>query len=241
MNNKGFALSAVIYGILIVFLVLIFSILSVLVIRGNTLSKIKENAYKNINNESDSSVAMPVIIADFASINITSDASDYVTLDYNINVLSPYNYEITNNVEGNIITYKAFDGSEEKASITRNINLNASPLEQTYEYKKDFEKVLLNPGLYKLETWGAKGSSNGNHTAGYLYLDTKKIVYIYVGGKGTHGYNSNISHISYREGLFNGDAIISSASIPELLDASIEEGTSTTGRVKITSLIYFTK
>ena len=36
MNNKGFAVSSIIYAILIIFLILVFSVLSILVTRGNT-------------------------------------------------------------------------------------------------------------------------------------------------------------------------------------------------------------
>ena len=31
-----------------------------------------------------------------------------------------------------------------------------------------YEKVLLDPGLYKSEVWGAKGTNNGNYASGYL-------------------------------------------------------------------------
>ena len=70
MNNKGFAISGIMYGILIIFLILVFSVLSILVTRGNTLSKIKENALNTITGTTDSTVIMSDIVADFNTINI---------------------------------------------------------------------------------------------------------------------------------------------------------------------------
>ena len=88
MNNKGFAISSIMYGILIIFLILVFSTLSILVTRGNSLSKIKNNALNTIIGGSDDTAMMSNIVADFSSMNITSDASNHVTVNYNINLLS---------------------------------------------------------------------------------------------------------------------------------------------------------
>ena len=245
MNNKGFAISSIMYGILIIFLILVFSTLSVLVTRGNSLSKIKNNALSTIIGGSDDTVTMSNIVADFTSMNITSDASNHVTIDYNINVSSPYGYTIESSVSGDTITYTASAGSETMDTITRTLNTDASPLVTDYEYKKSYTKVLLNPGLYKFDVWGAKTTVDGNHTSGYLYLEEKKIVYIYTGGKGRTGFNAGHSHVSYTEGLLSelGNNVI----ISDNYIGGVSEGTTETavrngnGKVTITSLIYFTK
>ncbi len=243
MNNKGFALSGIIYGILIIFLLLIFGVLSLMMVRGNTLVRIRENALNNIKNTSDDTVEMNTIIADFNTINLVSNASDYVTIDYTMNVYTPYNYRISHAIAGSNITYSAYNGSTLVTSLIRNINTSAEPLVNEYGYIKGYEKVLLDPGLYKLEVWGGKGTNNGNYASGYLYLKDKKIIYIFVGGKGTHGYNDTITHIAYKNVDYNNDAvIISSIKEPDLINPTFEEATNNSvGRVKITSLIYFTK
>lgn len=245
MNNKGFAISSIMYGILIIFLILVFSVLSILITRGNTLHKIKDNAIQTIIGGDSDNVTMSPIVADFTTMNITSDASSHGTIDYNINVLSPYGYRITSSVSGNTITYKAYNGTELIDTVNKNLNNNASPEVKEYEYKKGYEKVLLNPGLYKLEVWGAKTTNNGNHASGYLNLTEKKIVYIYTGGKGRLGYNDGNSHISYTEGLLSelGDnVIISNNYTGGVTEGNIENTVNNNnGKVKITGLIYFTK
>ena len=245
MNNKGFAISSIMYGILIIFLILVFSTLSILVTRGNSLSKIKNNALNTIIGGTDDTVMMSDIVADFTAMNITSDAANHTTIDYNINVYSPYGYTIESSVSGNTITYTASNGSETVDTVTKTLNTGASPLVNEYEYKKGYEKVLLNPGLYKLDVWGAKTTSNGNHASGYLYLETKKIVYIYAGGKGRSGYNGGHSHISYNEGLLSDlgeNIIISDNYIGGVTEGATETAVRTgNGKVTITSLIYFTK
>nr|MBP3258998.1 hypothetical protein [Bacilli bacterium] len=245
MNNKGFAISSIMYGILIIFLILVFSTLSILVTRGNSLSKIKNNALNTIIGGSDDTAVMSNIVADFSSMNITSDAADHVTINYNINVYSPYGYVIESSVSGNTITYTASSSGEVIDTVTKTLVTDASPLVHDYEYKKGYEKVLLNPGLYKLDVWGAKTTANGNHASGYLYLEEKKIVYIYVGGKGRTGYNAGHSHISYNEGLLSTlgeNIIISDGYIGGVTEGNIENEVRTgNGKVTITSLIYFTK
>ena len=239
MNNKGFALSGIIYGVLIIFIMLVLSVMSVLVVRGNTLFKIKENALNSITDNDLDDINMSPIIADFTTFNVTSDATNYVTLNYKLNVYSPYNYNITSSVSGNTITYNVYNSSLLVTTITKTLNNNAEALENDYEYKKESEKILLNPGLYKLEVWGASSSSLGSYASGYLYLEDKAIVYVNVGGKGRYGYNDGETTISYGE---QSGVIISSNTGSNLIAPTSTPNTWTgNGKAKITSLIYFTK
>lgn len=48
MNNKGFAISGIVYSILILFLLLVFSVLGMLVTRKTALDKIRNNALQTI-------------------------------------------------------------------------------------------------------------------------------------------------------------------------------------------------
>ena len=248
MNNKGFALSGIIYGILIIFLLLIFSILSLMMVRGNTLFKIKENDFNTIKNNEDETVSMNEIIADFTKINVTSDANNHGEVDYNYNVYSPYNYEIRSSVSDGTITYSAYESDVLKTSITREIDLAASAKVDEFTYKKDYEKVLLNPGIYKLEAWSSN-RLGGNYVSGYITLTNKKIIYIYAGANSKTGFNSGASHISYKIGeldKLSADDILIAASEDTISDKLTEVTTATdqndgSGKIKITSLIYFTK
>ena len=248
MNNKGFAISSIIYGILIIFIMLVLSILSLMTIRGNTLSKIKENALNNIKQVANEEVTMNTIIADFNTMNINSDASNHIEIDYTINVYSPQNYRIESEISGSNIIYKAYDGDDLVTSTTKAINTSADPLISEYTYNKSYEKVLLAPGLYKLEVWSSD-KLDGAYAKGYLNLEDKAIIYIYVGGKGRNAYNGGATHIAYKNGLLsdvNSDDVIISASSQSTTSSLLEPETSTNqnegnGKAKITSLIYFTK
>lgn len=252
MNNKGFAVSSIIYGILILFLILIFSILSILVTRGNTLSKIKENALNAIKGVNDTDISMDAIVADFKTLHITSEADKHVTIDYELNVYSPYNYRLETTVNNNKITYKAYKNTSLVLSLERNLELNANPKSITYDYTGEIEEVLLDPGLYRLEVWGAKTNTNGNYVTGYLYLKNKTIIYVAVGAanKGDRkGFNNGATHISYSKKLLSDikeSNIIIGASqtnyVSGVTESSYQNNVQVgNGQVKITSLIYYTK
>lgn len=271
MNNKGFAISSIIYGILIIFLLLVFSTLSILVTRGDTLHKIKINVLNAIKGIDDTIVTMDALVADFKTMNVTSDASSYVTIDYNLNVYSPYNYRIQNNVSGNKIIYSAYNGANLMMSLERDLNSSASPSVQTYEYSGQEEQILLEPGLHKIEVWGGSGSTGkGAYSIGYLYLTDKKIAYVNVGSEkksSKEAYNNGYTHIALSKGLYanvnRNDVIIAAGGNGNegYIDYSglTNKNTVSTpgscfgdtatsncmkegnGYVKITSLIYFTK
>ncbi|MBR1377193.1 MAG: hypothetical protein IJ565_05255 [Bacilli bacterium] len=263
MNNKGFAVSSIIYGILIIFLIVVASILSLLITRGSALNKIKKNALSAIKGNDTSSIPMDAIVADFSTINITSDAPSYTTINYNINVYSPFGYEIRNSISGAQITYTAYDNSNVVDSVVKNIQTNAEPLVEDYKNTDGEEKVLLSPGLYKLEVWGAENSNPGGYSVGYLYTEEMMIIYINVGSKS--GYNGSATHIAKTSGILSNlnsnDVIISAGGngTVGIASASLKSsnviGTSTcpnkdatsnctksgNGYARITSLIYYTK
>ena len=252
MNNRGFAVSSIIYAILIIFLILIFSVLSLLVTRGNTLSKIKNNAIMAVKGINDTDVSMDSLVADFTTMNITSDASHYGEIDYTLNVYSPYNYRIEHTISGNNITYKAYNGNTVALSLTRTLNKNATPKVDTYEYKGEPEAIFLSPGLYKIEVWGAKTSSKGSYSVGFLSLRDNTLVYAYVGGQSVgsaYGFNNGSTHIAYKDdyldNINDSNVLISAGSkniVSGVTNGSTQTGVNSgDGSIKITSLIYFTK
>jgi len=70
---------------------------------------------------------------------------------------------------------------------------------QTFNYTGAVQSITLDPGTYKLETWGAQGGTDGGSTGGLggysigtISLSAKTTLYIGVGGSGslsTGGYN----------------------------------------------------
>ena len=262
MNNKGFTISSLVYGILIIFLLLVFSTLSLLITRGNTLSKIKQNAIMIIQGKNESSVSESKIVADWTTMNISEDASSYVTIDYNINVLSPFGYRISNSVSGSTITYSVTDTDNNQTTIERTLNLNAPHKVDDYVYEEKIKQVILDPGLYLFEVWAGAKASPGTYSKGYFYTPERKIIYVNVGGAGSNlrsGYNDGTSYISLdKEGndilissLTNlaagqfGSALTNTATY-QSSNCANKTATETCakqgdGAIKITSLIYYTK
>ena len=62
LNNKGFALSGIIYSILILFLVLIFAVLTVLGSRKLILDKLKNDVMNELNNSNNVQEEVPNLI-----------------------------------------------------------------------------------------------------------------------------------------------------------------------------------
>lgn len=63
-------------------------------------------------------------------------------------------------------------------------------------YSGDYHSILLPPGLYELECWGAQGGSyasnyaaggKGGYAKGELTLDEPTALFLYAGGKGSYG------------------------------------------------------
>lgn len=198
MNRKGFAISGLVYGILIIFLLLIFSVLGILVGRKASLDKIRDNALavvtgKNVGLKLD---PLPNILADWSTMYINNEVAT-LDIDYlNLGVSSPTGYKIENETDFSLgspnkkynITYKAVDGAVID-QVTKNI-IEKNDIIYNFAYTGDRQETVLGPGIYKLEVWGASGGmdttiSNGSYASGYLVLDSVSKLYIYVGGRGS--------------------------------------------------------
>ena len=88
MNKKGFAVSGIIYSILILFLILIFSILSILGGRKLILDKLKNDVMNKLNDEvfelayrDRSGANRPELLSNM--IPIRYDGSNWVYVDIN--------------------------------------------------------------------------------------------------------------------------------------------------------------
>lgn len=84
-----------------------------------------------------------------------------------------------------------------------------------FNYSGSIEKVILEPGTYKLETWGGQGGNNGGkggYSYGNITLEETKTLYIVVGGAGEYtasngviakgGYNGGNDATGYNNGEF---------------------------------------
>ena len=256
MNNKGYAITSVIYGILLIFLLVVFSTLSILITRGNTLNKIKKNAVNTVIGNNDSS-SFPYYVADFEQVNVTSDASLYGTVNYNNYVISPYGYDVSNTVSGSTINYSVTNNGVLIDSFSKTLDTDAQALVTNYDYTSSVEKVMLDPGIYKLEVWGGETvGASGTYAAGYITLSERVILYVNVGGAKSgskNGYNGGVTSIAFDSS--STDKLIASnntfgASMSNTFyydsDCNNDDAVSScrkngNGYIKISSLVYVTK
>ena len=258
MNNKGYAITSVIYGILLIFLLVVFSTLSILITRGNTLNKIKKNALNTVAGNVDTT-SIPYYVADFDNINVVDGASNYGTIDYNSFVISPYGYDITNTLSGDTINYRITNRGSLVTDFTKTLVTGANALVTNYDYTSKVEKVMLEPGIYKLETWGGETvGASGVYASGYITLSERTILYINVGGSKVgmrDGYNSGNTIVASDSDMNN--ILISSSntysfgsdvSNTSYYDSTCTNDTATincrkngNGYIRISSLVYTTK
>ena len=101
------------------------------------------------------------------------------------------------------------------SQITPNCDVYITGITRTlYElgYTGEVDNIILQPGTYKLECWGAQGgyrstsyinmAGKGAYSVGYITLDDNTPVYAYVGGSGntggaTGGFNGGGSRATY--------------------------------------------
>src|SRR5574344_1160662 len=204
MNKKGFAISIIMYSILIMFIVLLISIMGVLASRKMLLDKSKKDVISFLNaQESTITATYETNEVEYGIDNLlpgkffeTESTSVECTID---NII----YDNTDSLEEGEYTVKCAIKYEEieYASATTVIKM----VNNSFEYTKDFiyngeyeEWIVPKTGYYQVEAWGAQGggttglttsshSGFGGYTAGTIYMLKNEIYYIYVGGSGTYG------------------------------------------------------
>lgn len=93
------------------------------------------------------------------------------------------------------VVYTATNQGNKKATKTVTVTVSDEPFEPlTFGYTGAVQTTVLQPGIYKVELWGAQGGNLhcavgglGAYVTGNLTLTTAKTLNIYVGGQ--NGYN----------------------------------------------------
>lgn len=75
-----------------------------------------------------------------------------------------------------------------------------------FPYTGQVQRVTLNPGIYKLEAWGASGGGDasmagqGGYTTGTITLNKTTTLYVYVGEAGTRSHQGNGAAATFNGG-----------------------------------------
>lgn len=195
LNNKGFAISSMLYSILLLFLMLIVGVLAVLGNRKVILDKVKNEIVTDLTQNraySFSFTHKDILLANTAKVSdFTFDLLDDVKiLDQNGNVVhteitttSTPTFDATKNGTY-VVTYRAnYQGNVIEEERTIEV---IDPITYEYTYTgKEQQFVVPATGLYQTELWGAQG---GN-ISGKAYNEDGSVranKITYTGGKGAY-------------------------------------------------------
>ena len=204
MNNKGFAITSFLYGILIAFL-LIFSILLVNIINTRlSLNSIKINVKEELEGSTNSQgelYAKLVVETQKKTIVVNEDIDlldgvyleryDGEVLETSISYTSSPEFDNTT-IGTYVINYSAVVNGIEY--INHKIVEVTEKVEWTFDFTGEEQTITIpKTGYYSLKTWGAQGGSYsetivggyGAYASGTVYLEKGEILYINVGGQGT--------------------------------------------------------
>ncbi|MDD3341262.1 MAG: glycine-rich protein [Bacilli bacterium] len=212
-NQQGFAISGVIYSLLVLFVILLTALLTLLLNQKLILDKTNQSLLNGINGEADIAFRFDykhIVIANTSKVqNFNFDLLDGVSVVSNKDKKKLPSASITytsaptfNSAVNGVykITYTAKFGIYE-ITEQRMIEV-ADPIINTYAYTGSAQ-TFTSPikGIYQVQLWGASGGNidgflggKGAYTRGELGLENGSKLYLQIGSKGsdsdyTGGYN----------------------------------------------------
>ena len=164
MNNKGFAISGIIYSILILFLLLIFSIISIMGARKMILDKLKNDVMSELNNNdikcADKSSLICKLYSQYNEYNETGLLRD--KNDTNIYYFKGSNEQVSNNFlwyGGHLWRVVEFDMNEKTLTlITQQPLTIIVPSHPIWTDEKTYESSYINTWLNEY-FWNSLDSS----------------------------------------------------------------------------------
>ena len=207
LNQNGFAISSILYSIMVLFLMLLLSILGILGSRKATLDRTKKDILEELNNNFSYNKFT------FAHRNITivnsGNRDDIVyalmdgvsALDENGNQIPRENisYELDlDNLENidYIVTYRANTGGKTIVGTRKVTFTDMQTIEEYSAADESKEFIPRYDGNYKIELWGSQSNtgtkSNGSYTSGNILLSTKDTLHVYVGSQSNSFNTGNI-------------------------------------------------
>jgi len=211
INNKGFAISSMLYSILLLFLMLLLGVFAILGSRKVILDKIKSEIVTDLTQNRSYNFLFEhqnIALSNTSKVsNYTFDLLDGVVIvDQNGNMVeatitTTSSPTFNSAVNGTYtVNYSAtYEGKNIEAQRVIEV---VDPIILEYAYTGDVQELnIANKGVYRAELWGASGGDfspytggKGAYTSGNIDLTAGTNLYIYIGGKGvdkgaTGGYN----------------------------------------------------
>lgn len=198
MNKNGMIITSLLYSILALFILILFSIILTYGIRKTLMTNVSEEIVNDLDFIPPQIIGLatlPVFIGQtFSSANY---AAGLIAIDNNDeDVTETIECELNGTDIECIATDSSGNTSEEFVRTTTNIT------SIDYYYTGSYQIFTpANTGIYQIELWGATGGDNGKgaYTKGQIELQTGQNLYVYVGGMPTStsgGYNGGGSSYS---------------------------------------------
>lgn len=232
IDNRGFAISGILYPVFILFIALIFGIVGILASSKSLLDKIKLEIEMELNGES----LNPILLMNGEDVSVAKGYQFSIydgvkAFAYDGKEIGPeqINYDIypSLNVDSNkivdtstpgeyTVVYTVLD-SRGRASVSNRV-LRIGELEKfDFVYNGNFQKFVVPfSGIYKLEAWGAEGGGTtestkgvslggkGAYTVGETTLLKDDQLYVLVGESGGNFTTANVGNTALYTSKFNG-------------------------------------
>ena len=209
LNNKGFAISGVLYPIFVLFLILLFGTISNLATAKAVIDRNKIDIEKQLNGDN----VNPYFVMDGHDITINTGYSYTETTgvkayssegkELGLEQITVTSVPAFNNSATGVynITYSVTDARGRTTIDTKKVTV-ATQLPSIYNYTGDVQTfTTTKKGVYKIELWGASGGNGnsalanngtivyggkGGYVSGVISLNSEVNLYLYVGGQGTN-------------------------------------------------------
>lgn len=213
LNNKGFAVSGVLYPILVLFLMLLLGVLNITSARKTVFDKTKNDIIDELNDpNSQNTPVITVIGKDITILNNTNIPGFNFDLKDNVTAVNSAGEPFTQNEimvksdpefnpsrSGTYhIIYTVSDQYGKRASANRTVRV-VNQQEQAnswyYSYTGSYEKLTIpKNALYQIQAWGASGyggdlAGKGSYTRGEIELAADEELFLFVGEGGTRKEN----------------------------------------------------
>ena len=208
LNNKGFAVSGILYPILILFIMVLIGVLDIMSSRKAVFDQAKDDIITELNDPNSlKSPVVTVVGTNVTILNNTNVPGFNYDLKENVSAVNSNGEqmlkneimiqsepEFAPNKNGTYrITYIVTDSNGKRASASRIVNVVGQESDKNswyYSFTGSYDKLTIpKNGLYQIQAWGASGyggslGGKGAYTRGEIELLANDELYMFIGEAG---------------------------------------------------------
>lgn len=198
MNKNGMIITSLLYAILALFILILFSIIITFDIRKTLLNNISDEIVNDLD-------FIPPQIIGLSELPVFENQT-FIDINYSAGLIAIDNSDgdVTETIECQLSgTNISCVASDKKGNVSEEFIRKTIEVDEIHYYYTNSYQLFTpaNTGMYQIELWGASGGLDGKgaYTKGQIELQTGQNVYIYVGGMPSStegGYNGGGSSYS---------------------------------------------